>query len=42
MKDMALSDKDRQIIQGVLRSVLESNEGQDRLKKHGFKNGSEH
>lgn len=42
MKDMALSDKDRQIIQGVLRSVLESNEGQVRLKKHGFKNGSEH
>ena len=36
MKDTALSDKDRKIIQGVLRSVLESEEGQRRLKNRGY------
>lgn len=36
MKDIALSDKDRKIIQGVLRSVLDSEEGQKRLKDRGY------
>lgn len=36
MKDMALSDKDRRIIQGVLKGVLESDEGQRRLKDRGY------
>lgn len=36
MKDKALSDRDRKIIQNILKGVLESTEGQERLKDRGY------